>query len=112
MSVAFADYDNDGFTDVFVTNDNLPNFLFHNRRDGTFDEVALQAGVALTNYGLPVASMGADLRDFDNDGLSDLSVTALSGEAFAVFQNLGRGLFQYDTDKSRLAALSQTAISW
>ncbi len=112
MSVAFADYDNDGFTDVFVTNDNLPNFLFHNRRDGTFDEVALQAGVALTNYGLPVASMGADFRDFDNDGLSDLSVTALAGETFPLFQNLGRGSFQDATHKSRLAALSTTRSGW
>src|SRR5436309_7011892 len=68
MSVAFADYDDDGFMDAFVTNDNLPNFLFHNRGDGTFEEVALQAGVALTNNGVAVASMGADFRDYDNDG--------------------------------------------
>src|SRR5439155_854636 len=106
MSVAFADYDNDGFTDVFVTNDNLPNFLFHNRGDGTFEEVALQAGVALTNNGLPVASMGADFRDFDNDGLCDLNVTALAGETFPLFQNLAKGSFQDATHKSRLAALS------
>src|SRR5437773_2509202 len=112
MSVAFADYDNDGFMDVFVTNDNLPNFLFHNRGDGTFEEVALQAGVALTNNGLPVASMGADFRDFDNDGLCDLSVTALAGETFPLFQNLGKGSFQDATHKSRLAALSTTRSGW
>jgi len=112
MSVAFADYDNDGFTDVFVTNDNLPNFLFHNQGDGTFEEVALQAGVALTNNGLPVASMGADFRDFDNDGLCDLSVTALAGETFPLFQNLGKGSFQDATHKSRLAALSTTRSGW
>jgi len=112
MSVAFADYDNDGFTDVFVTNDNLPNFLFHNRGDGTFEEVALQAGVALTNNGLPVASMGADFRDFDNDGLCDLSVTALAGETFPLFQNLGKGSFQDATHKSRLATLSTTRSGW
>jgi len=58
MSVAFADYDNDGLMDVFVSNDNLPNFLFHNRGDGTFEEVGLQAGVALTNNGLPVPAWG------------------------------------------------------
>ncbi len=112
MSVAFADYDNDGFTDVFVTNDNLPNFLFHNRGDGTFEEVALQAGVALTNNGLPVASMGADFRDFDNDGLCDLNVTALAGETFPLFQNLAKGSFQDATHKSRLAALSTTRSGW
>ncbi len=112
MSVAFADYDNDGFMDVFVTNDNLPNFLFHNRGDGTFEEVALQAGVALTNNGLPIASMGADFRDFDNDGLCDLSVTALAGETFPLFQNLGKGLFLDVTHKSRLAALSTSRSGW
>src|SRR5437867_1560948 len=88
MSVAFADYDDDGFMDAFVTNDNLPNFLFHNRGDGTFEEVALQAGVALTNNGVAVASMGADFRDYDDDGRPDLNVPALAGETFTMFQNL------------------------
>jgi len=112
MSVAFADYDNDGFTDVFVTNDNLPNFLFHNRGNGTFEEVALQAGVALTNNGLPIASMGADFRDINNDGLCDLNFTALAGETFPLFQNLGKGSFQEVTHKSRLAALSTARSGW
>jgi enediyne biosynthesis protein E4 len=112
MSVAFADYDNDGLMDIFVTNDNMPNFLFHNQGDGTFKEVALEAGVALTNYGLPVASMGADFRDYDNDGLPDLNITALAGETFPLFKNLGKGLFQDATHQSRLAALTTTRSGW
>jgi enediyne biosynthesis protein E4 len=112
MSVAFADYDNDGFMDVFVTNDNLPNFLFRNKGDGTFEEVALQAGVALTNNGLPIASMGADFRDYDNDGLPDLTVTALAGETFPLFRNLGKGMFQDATHSSRLGPLSTTRSGW
>jgi len=112
MSVAFADYDNDGLMDIFVTNDNMPNFLFHNQGDGTFKEVALEAGVALTNYGLPVASMGADFRDYDNDGLPDLNITALAGETFPLFRNLGKGLFQDATHQSRLAALTTTRSGW
>ena len=112
MSVAFADYDNDGLMDVFVSNDNLPNFLFHNRGDGTFEEVGLQAGVALTNNGLPVASMGADFRDYDNDGLPDLNVTALAGETFPLFKNLGKGLFQDATHQSRLGVLTATRSGW
>src|SRR5205823_6086983 len=112
MSVAFADYDDDGFSDIFVTNDNLPNFLFHNRGDGTFEEVGLQAGVALTNNGLPVASMGADFRDYDNDGLPDLNVTALAGETFPLFKNLGKGLFQDATHQSRLGVLTSTRSGW
>lgn len=82
MSVAFADYDGDGFMDAFVTNDNLPNFLFHNRGDGTFEEVALPAGVALLDHGRAIASMGADFRDYDNDGFPDIIVTALTGDTF------------------------------
>jgi len=112
MSVAFADYDNDGFTDVFVTNDNLPNFLFRNRRNGTFEEVALEAGVALTNNGAPIASMGADFRDFNNDGLCDINVTALAGETFPLFRNLGKGSFSDVTHSSQLAQLSAARSGW
>jgi hypothetical protein len=112
MSVAFADYDNDGLMDIFVTNDNMPNFLFRNQGDGTFKEIALEAGVALTNNGLPVASMGADFRDYDNDGLPDLNITALAGETFPLFKNLGKGLFQDATHQSRLATLTNTRSGW
>ncbi len=112
MSVAFADYDNDGFTDVFVTNDNLPNFLFHNRGDGTFEEVGLAAGVALTTNGAPVASMGADFRDYDNDGLPDINVTALTKETFPLFHNQGKGLFEDATYPSRLGPLSSPWSGW
>lgn len=112
MSLAFADYDNDGFTDVFVTNDNLPNFLFRNRGDGTFQEVALEAGVALTNNGAPIASMGADFRDFNNDGLCDINVTALAGETFPLFRNMGKGLFLDATHGSQLGQLSTTRSGW
>jgi hypothetical protein len=112
MSVAFADYDRDGFPDVFVTNDNMPNFLFHNRGDGTFEEVGLQAGVALREDGKAVASMGVDFRDYDNDGLPDLFVTALAGETFPLFQNRGDGSFHDMTQKSRLASLSFRHSGW
>ena len=112
MSVAFADYDNDGFTDVFVTNDNLPNFLFRNRRNGTFEEVALEAGVALTNNGAPIASMGADFRDFNNDGLCDINVTALAGETFPLFRNVGKGSFSDVTHSSQLAQPSAARSGW
>ena len=112
MSVAFADYDDDGYTDIFVTNDNLPNFLFHNEGDGTFEEVGLQAGVALSNYGLPIASMGADFRDYDNDGRPDLNFTALAGETFPLFQNLGKGIFRDVTHESLLGKLSTSRSGW
>ncbi|MGH9665853.1 MAG: FG-GAP repeat domain-containing protein, partial [Bryobacteraceae bacterium] len=71
MSLAIADYDGDGYPDVFVTNDTLPNFLFHNLRKGRFEEVGFDAGVALRDDGKAVSSMGADFRDFNNDGRPD-----------------------------------------
>ena len=112
MSVAFADYDGDGFMDAFVTNDNMPNFLFHNRGNGTFEEVALIAGVALPDQGRPVASMGADFRDYNNDGLPDIAVTALAGETFPLFRNLGKGAFTDAGYPSKMAPLSIHHSGW
>ncbi len=111
MSVAFADYDSDGFMDVFVTNDNLPNFLFRNLGNGKFEETGLLAGAALLNHGKPVASMGADFRDYDNDGLADIVVTALTGETFPLFRNAG-GLFEDATYQSRLGPLTAPCSGW
>jgi hypothetical protein len=112
MSVAFADYDNDGFPDVFVTNDNMPNFLFRNRGNGTFEEVGLQTGTAMREDGKAVASMGADFRDYDNDRQPDIAVTALAAETFPLFRNLGNGTFADATYSSRLAGLSVHHSGW
>ena len=112
MSVAFADYDGDGWPDVFVTNDNMPNFLFHNLGNGTFEEVALVAGAALRDDGKPVASMGAEFKDYDNDGRPDIFVTALAGETYPVFRNAGKGNFIDATLKSRLGPLTLRHSGW
>jgi hypothetical protein len=94
MSVSFADYDADGLTDVFVTNDGIPDFLFHNTKRGTFEEVALLAGVSVPAHGRPVSSMGTDFRDVDNDGWPDIVLTALTGETFPLFKNEGGAFFR------------------
>jgi hypothetical protein len=112
MSVAVADYDLDGFADIFVANDTLPNFLFRNRGNGTFQEVALEAGVAFTDDGKAVSSMGADFRDYNNDGLPDISVTALEGETFPLFQNQGNGFFRDATYPSLLGKSSVQRSGW
>ena len=112
MSVAFADYDGDGFTDIFVTNDNMPNFLFHNLGNGTFEEVALLSGVALTDRGRPISSMGADFRDLDNDGRPDIVFTALAGETFPLFRGGADGGFVDNTYGSRLGPLSIAHSGW
>lgn len=112
MSVAFADFDDNGWQDAFVTNDYLPNYLFLNQ-DGTFFvEDALLAGVALLEHGKPVASMGVDIGDFDNDGDPDLSVTALNNETFPLFRDEGQGAFRDATVRSGLAKASRTYAGW
>jgi len=112
MSVAFADYDQDGFPDAFVTNDNMPNFLFHNLGNGTFEEVALLSGTALRDDGKAVASMGVEFKDYDNDGLPDLFITALAGETFPLFRNAGKGNFVDATHSSRLGPLVVKHSGW
>jgi enediyne biosynthesis protein E4 len=112
MSLAFADYDQDGWPDVFVTNDNMPNYLFHNLGNGTFEETALLAGTALRDDGKSVASMGAEFKDYDNDGLPDLFVTDLAGETFPVFRNAGKGSFEDATHLSKLGALTVKHSGW
>jgi hypothetical protein len=112
MSVAFADFDADGFTDAFVSNDNLPNFLFHNVGGKKFEEAGLLSGVALLDHGKPVAGMGADFRDYDNDGRPDVAMTALAGETFPLFRNEGKGAFRDATYSSRLGPASAAHSGW
>ena len=89
MGVTFADFDRDGYTDVFVANDSVRSFLFRNQGDGTFREIGLEAGVALREDGAAIAGMGADFRDFDNDGWPDLIVSGMVNDSFQLFRNLG-----------------------
>jgi hypothetical protein len=112
MSVAFADYDDDGFMDAFVTNDAVPDYLFHNRRNGTFDEVGLLAGVAVPVNGRPVSSMGTDFRDYDNDGRPDIVLTALTGETFPLFRNEKGAFFRDVTYESGLGAATVRLSGW
>ena len=112
MSVTFADFDHNGWQDAFVTNDYLPNFLFLNQGGASFVEDALLAGVALLDNGKPVASMGADIADFDNDGDPDLSVTALNNETFPLFRNDGQGSYRDATVPSGLARTTRAYAGW
>ena len=112
MSVAFADYDQDGFPDIFVTNDKAPNFLFHDLGNGRFEEAALDAGVALPDHGKDVSGMGTDFRDYDNDGLPDITIAALAGETFPLFHNEGKGWFHDATYKSGMGLLTNKRSGW
>ena len=112
MGVAVADYDGDGFLDVFVTNDKEPNFLFHNLGNGTFEEVALRVGVSLLDSGNPISGMGTDFRDYNNDGWPDIALTALAGETFPLFRNRGGGSFADATYASSMGPLSRIYSGW
>ena len=112
MGVAFADYDDDGFTDIFVSNDTFPNFLLHNNGDGTFTDVALLAGVAYNENGKTVAGMGTDFRDIDNDGRPDIFHAAMFGDTFPLYRNAGKGQFEDVTDKTGIAAMTIRLTAW
>lgn len=112
MGVAFADYDNDGFVDMFISNDTFRNFLFHNNGNGTFTEVGLLAGVAYPETGRSVAGMGVDFRDIDNDGLPDIFETAMYNDNFLLFKNIGKGEFDYATPSSGIGAASHHLTAW
>ena len=93
LGVAVGDYDDDGRPDVFVANDSVPNFLFHNEGGGRFTEVGLLAGVAVARDGKPRAGMGTEFADYDGDGKLDLVVTNHEFETTSLFHNDGRGTF-------------------
>jgi enediyne biosynthesis protein E4 len=112
LGVAFNDYDGDGFQDIFVANDGMQEFLFHNNRNGTFTERAEDAGVALTDDGSPYAGMGVDFRDYDNDGKPDLIVTNLAKQIYAIYHNDGDGLFSYRSLQTGLATISAASSGW
>lgn len=112
MGVAIADYNDDGWTDVFVANDNERNFLFKNRGGRAFDEVGVETSVAYTEDGVPVSSMGVDFRDWANDGKPGLFVTALGGETFPLFRNEGNGFFSMETYKAGIGFTSFKMSGW
>jgi enediyne biosynthesis protein E4 len=112
LGVSFADYDNDGFTDIFIANDSVQSFLYHNNGNGTFTEVGLLTGVGYNEDGKTFAGMGADFSDFDNDGFPDIVATDLSNERYKLFRNNGDGTFREITNSSGLGAASLTFSGW
>ena len=103
LGVVTFDYDNDGWQDIFIANDHMPNFLFHNNRDGTFRELAYAAGVAVSNDGQFEAGMGTDAADTTGNGRMDLIVTHLDMQLARLYQNLGDQTFDDATFRSRLS---------
>ena len=100
LGVVVSDYDNDGWPDVFVANDTMPNFLFRNTGHMRFVESALQTGIAVAADGRTRAGMGIDAADYDGDGRLDLAITNLDFEMHTLRRGLDRGLFADATTES------------
>jgi hypothetical protein len=112
LGVSFADYDDDGWMDVYVANDSVQSFLFHNERDGTFSEVGLLTGVGFNEDGKTFAGMGVDFADYDNDGRPDVFVTDLSNERYRLFHHNGDGTFRDVTNSSGIGSATLVFSGW
>ena len=112
LGIAIADYDNDGHIDLFIANDSMPEFLYHNRGDGTFEEKGLISQVAVDEDGRTYAGMGVDFEDFNNDGLPDLVVSDLANQMYALYKNNGDGSFDYATRTSGMGRISMLHSGW
>lgn len=112
LGVAIHDYDRDGWIDLFVANDSMRQYLFRNTGRGTFDEVALEAGVAYDDDGRSFAGMGTDMEDYDNDGWPDVIVTTLSLERYALYRATGAGRFEYASHTAGVGRATLQNSGW
>ena len=112
LGIAVNDFDGDGWPDIVIANDSFPEQLFRNRRDGTFQEVAVDLGMAYDEDGKTFAGMGVDFADYDNDGWPDIFINALYSQGYALFQNKqGRG-FDYVSRQAGVASATATHSGW
>jgi hypothetical protein len=112
MGIAIADFNGDGYMDVFVANDTVRNFLFINQKDGTFKESGYEWGVAYDESGNAGSSMGTDAKDYDNDGWPDLFYNNLKGQIWGLFRNIGGKYMNYVSGMSRVSRLSAHSSGW
>jgi len=112
LGIAIADYDQDGRIDLFVANDSMQEFLFHQKKDGTFEEVGLESGVAVNSEGQTYAGMGVDFNDYNNDGWPDLIITDLANQRYALYANAGDGTFNYTSFTSGVGETTRLHSGW
>jgi len=112
MGIGIADFNGDGYMDVFVANDTERNFLYLNQKDGTFKEAGLRYGVAYNDMAAIVSGMGCDAKDVNNDGWTDIFYNNLQSQIFALFLNQGGEFFQYVSPTSGVESLSRHFSGW
>ena len=112
LGIAMADYDRDGRIDLYVANDSMPEFLFHQKADGTFEEVGLESEVAVNSEGQTYAGMGVDFADSDNDGWPDIVVTDLANQRYAFYENHKDGSFDYASFSNGIGAMTLLHSGW
>ncbi len=112
LGVALLDYDNDGWMDLFVSNDTEPNKLYHNNHDGTFTDVGVTVGVAFSDSGRVRAGMGADAADFDNSGFPSLVIGNFTNESMSLYKNDGSGLFTDESPRSGIAQMTTQSLTF
>lgn len=112
LGVAFADFDNDGWPDIFVANDSVRQSLYHNKHNGTFEDIAVASGVGYDENGKTFAGMGIDAADFDNDGWPDVLITTLSNETYPLYRNNGDLSFTWVTNSSSLGQITILYSGW
>ena len=112
IGVVLADLDLDADLDVYVANDTVPNFLYRNDGHGHLEDVSLLSGTAVSDRGIPDGSMGTDVGDFNLDGLPDIWVANYERENFALYRNLGNGLFRHVSQSTGIAAIGSIHVGW
>lgn len=112
LGVAFADFDNDGFVDIFVANDSVRQSLYHNQGNGTFEDVAVASGAGYDENGKTYAGMGIDTGDYDNDGYTDIFITTLSNETYPLYHNDRDLSFTYTTNSAGVGQITLLNSGW
>ncbi len=112
LGIAIADYDRDGRIDLYIANDSMTEFLYHNKGNGTFEEVGLMSEVAVDGDGRTYAGMGVDFADYDNDGRPDLVVDNLANQVYALYHNDGDGSFTYVSQSTGIARMTLLHSGW
>ncbi len=112
LAVGVGDYDNDGWPDLFVANDGISAYLYHNEHNGTFKEDGSITGMAFTAQGLTMAAMCISLGDYDNDGWLDLFISDFQGSSDHVWKNNGQGLFDEVSDSAGITSPTHSVLSF